>query len=144
MVGRLVKNGLIELQISFVDLLMFFSQLLEYEPRAPEHVPLLLRAKEDELALQKAIEIGDSKLSKISVLTKISFNPLSVNPTKWSNTLKQFVSCCNSFDHFVGLALKGLMENIWHSIRTSASYSISCHWYLSIPLENTRKPNVFR
>ena len=27
--------------------------------------------------------------------------PLSTNPTKWSNTLKQFV-------HFVGLALKGL------------------------------------
>ena len=22
------------------------------------------------------------------------FNPLSVNPTKWSNTLKQFVGCC--------------------------------------------------
>ena len=41
------------------------------------------------------------------------FNPLSANPTKWSNTLKQFVgkfptNCLNVFDHFVGLALKGL------------------------------------
>ena len=32
---------------------------------------------------------------------------LSANPTKWSNTLKQFVG--NSiFDHFVGMGLKGL------------------------------------
>ena len=30
-------------------------------------------------------------------------NPLSANPIKWSNTLKQFV-----FDHFVGLPFKGL------------------------------------
>ena len=40
-------------------------------------------------------------------------NPLSANPTKWSNTLKQFVSdlltiFLSVFDHFVGLALKGL------------------------------------
>ena len=40
-------------------------------------------------------------------------NPLIANPTKWSNTLKQFfgklpTSCLNVFDHFVGLALKGL------------------------------------
>ena len=40
------------------------------------------------------------------------FNLLSANPTKWSNTLKQFVgklptNCVSVFDHFVGLALKG-------------------------------------
>ena len=39
--------------------------------------------------------------------------PLSANPTKWSNTLKQFVgklpmNCLTVFDHFVELALKGL------------------------------------
>ena len=39
---------------------------------------------------------------------------LSANPTKWSNTLKQFVchlptNCLNVFDHFLGLALKGLI-----------------------------------
>ena len=38
-------------------------------------------------------------------------NPLSANPTKWSNTLKQFVgklptNCLSVFDHFVKLALK--------------------------------------
>ena len=41
-------------------------------------------------------------------------NPLSANPTKWSNRLKQFVgnlltNCLSVFDHFVGLALKGLI-----------------------------------
>ena len=36
---------------------------------------------------------------------------MSANPTKWSNTLKQFgnlpTNCLSVFDHFVGLALKG-------------------------------------
>ena len=41
------------------------------------------------------------------------FNPFSVNFTKWSNTLEEFVdnlptNCLSVFDHFVGLALKGL------------------------------------
>ena len=40
-------------------------------------------------------------------------NPLSANFTNWSNTLKQFVgnfptNCLSVFDHFVGLAFKGL------------------------------------
>ena len=35
-------------------------------------------------------------------------NSLSTNFTKWSNTLKQFV-VSSVFDHFVGLALNGLM-----------------------------------
>ena len=40
-------------------------------------------------------------------------NPLSANPTKWPNTLKQFVgnllsNCLSVFDYFVGLALKQL------------------------------------
>ena len=42
-----------------------------------------------------------------------SINPLSANPTKYLNTLKQFVgklptNCLSVFDHFVGLALKRL------------------------------------
>ena len=45
----------------------------------------------------------------------ITLNPLSSNFTKWSNTLKQFVSklptnCLSVFDHFVGLALRGLIQ----------------------------------
>ena len=42
-------------------------------------------------------------------------NPLNANPTKWSNTLKQFVrnlptNCLSVFDHFVELAFKGLIS----------------------------------
>ena len=41
-------------------------------------------------------------------------NHLSANPTKWSNTLKQFVgnfptNCLSVFEHFVGLPLKELI-----------------------------------
>ena len=44
-----------------------------------------------------------------------SINPLNVKFTKWSNTLKQFVgklptNCLSVFDHFVGLAFKGLRK----------------------------------
>ena len=47
------------------------------------------------------------------------FNSLSTNHTKWSNTLKQFAgnrNCLSVFDHFVGLALKELMD-LFHNIR---------------------------
>ena len=42
-------------------------------------------------------------------------NPLSANITKWSNILKQFIgklptNCLSVVDHFVGLALKGLIK----------------------------------
>ena len=43
-------------------------------------------------------------------------NPLSTSPTKWSNTLKQFVglkptNCLSEFNHFVGLAQKKVKVN---------------------------------
>ena len=38
----------------------------------------------------------------------ILFNPLSANPTKWSNASLKPTNCLNMFDHSVGLALKGL------------------------------------
>ena len=40
-------------------------------------------------------------------LNSVVINPLSTNPIKWSNTLKP-TNCLSVFDHFVGLALKGL------------------------------------
>ena len=48
-----------------------------------------------------------------SCSSRLHINPLSANPTKWSNTLKQLVgnlpaNCLSVFDHFVGLALKVL------------------------------------
>ena len=52
-------------------------------------------------------------LISFALIFEILLNPLSANLTKWSNTLKQFVgklptNCLSVFDHFVGLALKGL------------------------------------
>ena len=49
---------------------------------------------------------------KYSAIWKL-VNPFCTNPTKWSNTMKQFVgnlakNCLSVFDHFVGLALEGL------------------------------------
>ena len=46
----------------------------------------------------------------------MNINPLSAKFIKWSNTLKQFVgklptNYFSVFDHFVGLALKGLKLN---------------------------------
>ena len=57
----------------------------------------------------------------------LRLNRLTANPTKWSNTLKQFAgnlptNCLSVFDHFVKMALKGLTQgeffwgfsdNIW-------------------------------
>ena len=45
----------------------------------------------------------------------VDFNPLSANPTKWLNTLKQFVgkfptNSLSVFDLSVKLALKGLIS----------------------------------
>lgn len=42
------------------------SQLLEYEPRSGEQVPLLLKMKRSKLALSKAIESGDTDLGEQS------------------------------------------------------------------------------
>ena len=57
-----------------------------------------------------------------------NINPLSANPTKWSNTLKQFVgnlptNCLSVFDDFVNLALKGLNN----SIQITLPVSIKLH-----------------
>ena len=50
-----------------------------------------------------------------SIQKHLFINPLSANPTEWSNTLKQFVAklptnCLSVLDHFLGLAPKGLND----------------------------------
>ena len=56
------------------------------------------------------------EIAKLNVMNLfiVFLNPLSANPTKRSNTLKQFVgnlptNCLSVFDHFMKLVLKGLM-----------------------------------
>ena len=55
-----------------------------------------------------------SKRSHSAYLSQTFVNPLNANPEKWSNTLKQIVGnlptiCLSVFDHFMNLALKGLI-----------------------------------
>ena len=56
----------------------------------------------------------DGKIIIAFALFFILFNLLSAYTTKWSNIFKQFVgkmrtNCVNVFDHFVRLAIKGLI-----------------------------------
>jgi hypothetical protein len=48
------------------------TQLLDYEPRAADQVPLLISMQEDERALVKAIESGDTDLGNLA------FSPFSL------------------------------------------------------------------
>lgn len=55
------------IQGPYTNSLCFFfpiPQLLEYEPRSGEQVPLLLKMKRSKLALNKAIESGDTDLGE--------------------------------------------------------------------------------
>ena len=63
---------------------------------------------------QTISKISQMKFHMHSDIEK-TFNPLSANLTKWSNTLKQFVgnfptNCLSVFDHFVRLALRVNLE----------------------------------
>ena len=54
--------------------------------------------------------------NQVLPLFTMKFNPLRAKFIKWSNTLKQIVGklptiCLSVFDHFSGLALKGLIKN---------------------------------
>ena len=67
------------------------------------------------------------------------FNPFSANPTKWSNTLKQFVgnNCLSVFDHFVKLAHIFISDFL---SKISRLHSNCERWmrYLSWELTNNR------
>ena len=70
---------------------------------------------------------------EINYHKKVYVNPLSVNPRKWSNTLKQFVgklptNWLSVFDYFVGLALKGL--NYIDSLQFNSNIFLSYNEYI--------------
>ena len=61
------------------------------------------------------LEVSSKYFHLVLLDKELLFNPLSANPTKWSNTLKQFIgnlpmNCLSVFDHFVELALQGLSK----------------------------------
>ena len=84
-----------------------------------------VRKKIRELRKEFSKIFGETSWSKLSLLPpkrslynlRNLINPLRANFTKWSNTIKQFVSnlptnCLSVFDHFEELALKGLIRKI--------------------------------
>ena len=85
---------------SFVTFLKNFVKLQEINCVGPASLP-------KKRFWEKSFPVTFRNFLKTGIL-----NPLSANPTKWSNTLKQFVvnfptSRLSVFDHFVGLAIKG-------------------------------------
>ena len=73
----------------------------------PKYYPICTKVRS---AMHCKVMINDICMIYVTV-----FNPLSANPTKWSNTLKQFggnlpTRCLSVFDHVMGLVLKGLSE----------------------------------
>ena len=70
-------------------------------------------------------------------------NFLNTNTTKWSKTLKQFfgklpTNCLSVFDHFVGLALKGLGFSVFQIVWADAKSSI-----IHSPEQNCKKPKFY-
>ena len=43
---------------------MLCFKLLDYEPKAADQVPLLIRMNKNDIALQKAVDSGDTDLGK--------------------------------------------------------------------------------
>ena len=64
----------------------------------------------------------------------MAFNLLRTNPTKWSNTLKQFVgklptNCLSVFNHFVKLVLKRSRTHIYISAEMKTFEQLSTKKY---------------
>ena len=85
---------------------------------------------------------GKIILSVNSILNaKIDYysNPLSANPTIWSNTLNQFVgnlptNCLSVFDDFVRLALKWLKLLQRRIFIDDCAYSVLIYWFWNLRL----------
>ena len=50
------------------------SKLLDYETRASEQVPLLIKLKQEHQAMVKAIDSGDTDLSKFAFMNNLKFS----------------------------------------------------------------------
>ena len=71
-------------------------------------------------------------------------NHSSANPTKWSNTLKQFVGFCRQiflvFDHFVGLTLKTDSANISSTKPTEVIFR---YLFFDLHFKANKRMNLF-
>ena len=94
---------------------MYLSPVISPLPELTKTLQIIV------LSLQNILEVEITKkkqlILKLFKINNLKINPLSANPTKWSNILKQFVGnlltiCLTLFHHFVKLTLKGLIVNI--------------------------------
>ena len=103
----------------------------------PEYVRSFIYQKQPpEVLCKKKVLLKFFEISQEKNVLESLFNPISANPTKWPNTLKQFVSnlptnCLSVFGHFVNLAVKGLIKvQTWRSAtllkRDSNTIVFSC------------------
>ena len=88
--------------------------------------------------LSKLIDLAVTFDGFVAQLTcNNSINPLNAKITKWSNTLKQFISklptnFLSVFDHFVGLAFKELRNAFITKMKTAKIHLTSLfHHYMS-------------
>ena len=100
-------NGL-ELRSVFLDISKAFDEV--------RHKGLIFKLKQTAFTV-KPLHILSDFLSNRK--QRVVLKPFSINFTKWSHTLKKFVgklptNCLSVVDHFVGLAIKGLMVKIRH------------------------------
>ena len=92
----------------------------DFEQVQAEYTSLNIHSCDLFLQFWRSFNDSSTLVDSIQIATDVAFqddfaqiNPLSANPTKWSNTLKQFVgslptNCLSVFDHFVGLPLEWL------------------------------------
>ena len=93
-------------RIIIKDVLHKVTNLYQLVQRDPSDTNIKKSAADIDISFADNIKVEGS-----------NFNPLSANPTKWPNTLKQFVgnlpmNCLSKFGHFVYLAFKGLTQMI--------------------------------
>ena len=104
-------NVLLEL-FSLQLCLFFFHKLMKFSKDISYFFSHRLTSKRH----KNTIEISSIYWNVLLwIFLNCCLNPLRANFTKWSNKLKQFVgklptNCLSVFDHFVELALKGLIN----------------------------------
>ena len=95
---------------------MTLKAIITWLPKVPQYniqIGKSWRRKNENKYMKIVFSIVIYAINHSSTNSILLFNPFSTNVTKWSNILKQFLgnlltNCLSVFDHFMGLALKGL------------------------------------
>ena len=91
-------NTVVNRETICFEIEVFQSKTLDLYRAAFNSLQDVLAVKASETSLFQMVSI-----TVITVKLLLNYNPLSANFTEWTN-------CLSVFDHFVGLALKGLKK----------------------------------